>query len=90
MITFRCACTGVPSIHLSPSETVHALRLAPMTNVGSHLISNLNPTHLSDATGTYFVPGLDATLLFRRYHLWSSFRTGRFSLELQITTVIEL
>lgn len=61
-----------------------------MTNVGSHLISNLNPTHLSDGTTTYFVPGLNATLLSHRGHLLSSVRSDRFSLELQITSVIKL
>ena len=55
--------TVTRSVHLNPRETVNSLSLIPMANVSSHLMSTLNSSHLSDATGNYYVPGKILDLL---------------------------
>ncbi|CAF2410547.1 unnamed protein product [Rotaria sp. Silwood2] len=50
--------TVVTTVHLKPRETLNSLSTLPMTNTSSHLMSTLNPAHLSDGTGSYFVSGL--------------------------------
>ncbi|CAF1007297.1 unnamed protein product [Adineta steineri] len=50
--------TVVTTVHLNPRETLNGLSIIPMTNTNSHLMSTLNPAHLSDGAGSYFVSGL--------------------------------
>lgn len=44
-------------VHLNSRETLNSLSLLPMTNTGNHLMATLNPAHLTDASGSYFVTG---------------------------------
>jgi hypothetical protein len=50
----------VTSVHLNPRDTIHGLPAISMStaNINGHLMSNLNPTHLSDGAGTYFGSGI--------------------------------
>jgi hypothetical protein len=48
----------VTTVHLNPRETLNGLSVIPMTNTNSHLMATLNPAHLTDGTGTYFVSGI--------------------------------
>ncbi|CAM2711919.1 unnamed protein product [Rotaria socialis] len=48
----------VTPAHLASRETLNSLSSITMSNTGSHLMSTLNPNHLSDNTGSYFVSGL--------------------------------
>ncbi|CAF3407682.1 unnamed protein product [Rotaria sp. Silwood1] len=50
--------TVVTAIPLKPRETLNSVSTIPMTNTSSHLMSTLNPAHLSDSAGSYFVSGL--------------------------------
>jgi len=50
--------TVVTTVHLNPRETLNGPSVIPMANTGSHLMSTLNPAHLTDGAGTYFVSGL--------------------------------
>jgi hypothetical protein len=53
-------CLVITSVHLNPRETINGLSAIPMSmpNIGNHLMSSLNPTHLTDGAGTYFVAGI--------------------------------
>ncbi len=46
------------TVHLNSRETLNGLSLLPMTNTGNHLMSALNPAHLTDGSGSYFVSGI--------------------------------
>ena len=48
----------VTSVHLNPRETINGLSLISMANIGSHLMSTLNSSHLPNGTGSYFVSGM--------------------------------
>jgi hypothetical protein len=48
----------VTTVHLNPREILNGLSDIPMTNTSSHLMSTLNPSHLTDGTGSYFVSGI--------------------------------
>ncbi|UJR21065.1 hypothetical protein I4U23_024165 [Adineta vaga] len=50
--------TVVTTVHLNSRETLNGLSVIPMTNTSSHIMATLNPAHLSDGTGSYFVSGL--------------------------------
>ncbi|CAF4440165.1 unnamed protein product, partial [Rotaria magnacalcarata] len=45
----------VTSVNLNPRETINGLSNISMANVGAHIMSALNPAHLPDGTGNYFV-----------------------------------
>lgn len=45
------------AVHLNPRETLNGLSIIPMANTNSHLMSTLNPVHLPDGAGPYFVTG---------------------------------
>ncbi|CAF3830651.1 unnamed protein product [Rotaria sordida] len=51
--------TIVTTIHLQSRETLNTISTIPMTNTSGHLMSTLNPAHLSDNVGSYFVSGLN-------------------------------
>ncbi|CAF0825078.1 unnamed protein product [Adineta ricciae] len=48
----------VTIVHLNPRETLNDLSIISMTNTSSHIMATLNPAHISDGTGSYFVSGL--------------------------------
>ncbi|CAF0756465.1 unnamed protein product [Rotaria sordida] len=52
------------TINLDPRETINGLSTISMSmaNVGAHIMSALNSTHLPDGAGTYFVSSLPSDL----------------------------
>ena len=53
---FKCISVVTP-VHLNSRENLNSLSLLPMTNTNNHLMAALNPAHLSDGSGSYFVSG---------------------------------
>lgn len=47
----------VNTVNLHPLGNLNSVSIIPMTNTGGHLISALNPSHLGDGAGSYFVTG---------------------------------
>lgn len=54
----------ISSVHLNPRDTIHGLSSISMSmaNIGGHLMSTLNPSHLPDGNGGYFVSGINEYL----------------------------
>ena len=46
------------TVHLNLRETLNGLSIIPMTNTSSHIMATLNPAHISDGAGSYFVSGM--------------------------------
>jgi hypothetical protein len=56
--------SGITSIFRNPHEPINGLSAIPMSmaNIGGHLMSTLNASHLPNGTGQYFVSGLQNDL----------------------------
>jgi hypothetical protein len=50
--------TGITHLPLNSRETINGLSAISMANISGHLMSTLNPSHLPNGTGAYFVSGL--------------------------------
>lgn len=47
----------INSLNINPRETINGLSAISMANVSAHIMSALNPSHLPDGAGAYFVTG---------------------------------